>query len=117
PNFPTPRSPDPDGLRVNWDYVSQAGPPMVYLMRFDFERTPGHWQRMSRMGAEYLGWNDKGSLIKNQLDGRVYIWNLKQDRLSVVYQNESVIPRDVLASLHRLDDVPTPLFFVMSPKK
>jgi len=67
--------------------------------------------------AEYFGWNEKGSLIKNLQDGRIYFWNLKQDSLRVAYPDERSIPPGVLVSLHKLDNVPTRLAVAMAPKK
>ncbi len=109
PNMPTPTSPDPDGLRIGWIYQGTTGLPTVY-----FTSIAG---RANREPGYYLGWNDKGSWINNPTDGHIYIWNLRQNRLTVAYPERKDIPSSVLASLHKLDDAPTPLAAAMSQKK
>gem|GEM_PF-3083738 len=101
PNLPTPQSPDPDGLRIGWVYRGTEGGPVLY-----FTSIAG---RLNREAGYYLGWNDKGSWINNATDGHVYIWNLRQNRLTVAYEERNRIPASVLASLHQLEGVPTPL--------
>jgi hypothetical protein len=49
-------------------------------------------------GGEYLGFNEKGSLIRNE-DGKVYYWNFKQQSLTLVANSYKEVPLDVFASL------------------
>jgi hypothetical protein len=49
-------------------------------------------------GGEYLGFNEKGSLIRNE-DGKVYYWNFNQKSLTLVANGFKDVPLDVLASL------------------
>lgn len=43
----------------------------------------------------YLGFNDKGSWIKNDADGKVYVWNLKDRSLTMGAANEYEVPMDL----------------------
>jgi hypothetical protein len=54
--------------------------------------------------VEYLGFNEKGSLIRNMGNGKVYCWKLTNPQtmagtLTVVANNYKEVPLDVLASL------------------
>jgi hypothetical protein len=46
----------------------------------------------------YMGWNQKGSWFKND-DGRVVVWNLKQNSLTVRYKSDQEIPQEEIASM------------------
>jgi hypothetical protein len=45
-----------------------------------------------------MGWNQKGSWFEND-DGRVIVWNLKQDSLTVRYKSDKEIPQEEIASM------------------
>jgi hypothetical protein len=43
----------------------------------------------------YLGFNNKGSWIKNESDGKVYVWNLKELTLTLGAASEYEVPMDL----------------------
>ena len=81
-------------------FIDQSGAPISWLNIYE-----SLWVRFRKTGAYcvYLGFNEKGSYIQNQGDGKVYLWNLKADSLTVVANNFSEVPLDVLASLQNAD--------------
>jgi hypothetical protein len=80
--------------------IDQSGAPISWLLINE-----SLWVHFKKTGAYcvYLGFNEKGSYIQNQGDGKVYLWNLKANSLSVVANNFKEIPLDVLASLQNSD--------------
>jgi hypothetical protein len=48
-----------------------------------------------RSNGTYLGFNDKGSWIRNQGDGKIYIWNLKDQSLTLGAENDAGVPLDL----------------------
>lgn len=83
PNFPGLVS--PLGLRIQWNNYDKGNPQVIM---------PGQDH-----GASYLGWNDRGSWLVGADDGKIYVWNLKQNSLTLVYRNYKLIPQETVASL------------------
>jgi hypothetical protein len=87
PNFP-PLSGMNDGP-IYWTYHTATRPEV-------------HFKIPAADGA-YLGFDDKGSLIQNQGNGKVYRWNLKENSLTVVANRFVEVPLDELAGLKNTD--------------
>lgn len=83
PNFPYLQEPLP-GAPVFW-FVGGNGIEVVF--------------NSPRCSGNYIGYNDRGSWIRNDLDQKVYVWNLQSRTLTVGADNWASIPTDVLLSL------------------
>jgi len=83
PNLPGLVS--PGGLRIQWNNYDKGNPQVIM---------PGQDH-----GATYLGWNDQGSWLVGADDGKIYVWNLRQNSLTMVYKNYKQIPQEAIASL------------------
>ncbi len=45
--------------------------------------------------GSYLGFNNKGSWIRNENDRRVYVWNMKDRTLTLGSENDAGVPLDL----------------------
>lgn len=90
PNMPPPGDMNAPGLPHYWAYLYSSTLPRVYF------RKTGEF-------CVYLGFNEKGSYMQNQGDGKVYLWNLSGKSLTPVADNFKNVPLDVLASLKNTD--------------
>lgn len=91
PNMP-PQPVPPDSQPISWELYTN--PPMVHF-------------RKNGADGLYLGYNDQGSLIHNQGDGKIYLWNLKANTLTVFAKSFNDIPVDTLASLQNPNHIVT----------
>ena len=80
------------------DSANQYNPMLSYTVD---DTGPGSitFMKPNHAVGRYLGFNDKGSWIQNQGDGKVYIWSGQDRTLTVGAQSQDAIPLDVLASL------------------
>jgi|GEM_PF-5389414 len=94
PNLPGMTSPKINGIKLNWNFFggSLSGPWLQI-------RDPS----LRSTSAQYLGWNDEGSLLALD-DGKIYIWNLKQNSLTVRYKGIDDVPSAVIAKLKNNPD-------------
>jgi len=83
PNLPGLVS--PGALRIQWNNYDKGNPQVIM---------PGQDH-----GATYLGWNDQGSWLVGADDGKIDVWNLRQNSLTMVYKNYKQIPQETIASL------------------
>jgi hypothetical protein len=83
PNFPGLVS--PNNLKIQWNNYDKGNPQVIM---------PGQDH-----GATYLGWNDQGSWLVGADDGKIYVWNLRQNSLTMVFKNYKQIPQETIASL------------------
>lgn len=90
PNFPPLTSMNDPSVPIYWT-VGNATKPVVHF------KNPAS-------DVEYLGFNEKGSMIRNMGNGKVYRWNLKENSLTVVANSYKEIPLDELASLQNAPD-------------
>jgi hypothetical protein len=89
PNLPGMASPQITGMKLNWNFFAGSmSQPTLQIMD----------RAMSNISVTYLGWNDEGSLLKGD-NGKIYVWNLKQNSLTVRYKGFDDIPGPVMASL------------------
>jgi hypothetical protein len=89
-NFPPLTSQTEFNVPLTWSYHS-ATRPTVYF------KNPA-------ADGDYLGFNDQGSMVQNQGNGKVYLWNLKENSLTLVANNVNEIPVAVLQSLKNTDE-------------
>jgi hypothetical protein len=80
------------GQKIKWIYDSGFGnAPLVHFLDAAIASGTGK-------PPAYMGWNDKGSWFKND-DGRIIVWNLKQNSLTVRYKSDQEIPPEEIASM------------------
>jgi hypothetical protein len=90
PNFPPLTGMNDPGVPIYWTN-GNATKPVVHF------KNPAS-------DVEYLGFNEKGSMLRNMGNGKVYRWNLKENSLTVVANSYKEIPLDELASLQNAPD-------------
>jgi hypothetical protein len=80
PNMPVLLYPYPNAP-IGWSQGGDLSP------QVNFFRPPSQ--------GTYLGFNAKGSWIKNDADGKVYVWNIKDATLTLGAGNENEVPLDL----------------------
>jgi len=80
------------GQKIRWIYDSGFGnAPLVHFLDASVASSTGR-------PPAYMGWNQKGSWFKND-DGRIVVWNLKQDSLTVRYTSDRDIPPEEISAM------------------
>lgn len=88
PNFPTMIG-DANGLKVRWAFYDAARKNPV-LQVVD--------PATGILAGDYLGWNNEGSwMITN--DGKIRVWNLQSNSLTVRYNNFNELPKATFLAL------------------
>jgi hypothetical protein len=89
--------PDPNlplnGLETDKISVAYSGGSPTPMIRLK-----GHMNR-NNQAASYLGYNDEGSWLANPSDGKIYVYNLSKNSITLKYNISTDIPKTVMASL------------------
>jgi hypothetical protein len=99
PNFPPTLANVPLGtLPVHWEYPDYLHPgSRVFNLSVEvYEVPPGD-------EAMYLGFNERGAWIRDEVDLHIYAWNFRTLKLALLASRLSNVPTDVIASLHNAD--------------
>jgi len=89
PNLPGQFPPPVDGRKVDWiDTTIDPSSVQVTI------NAPGFGGSF----AQYLGWNEEGSLLKDG-KGQIVVWNLRANSLTVRYNSMKDIPTSVIVAL------------------
>jgi hypothetical protein len=94
PNFPWQVS--LVGLRVQWTRYPH-GLPAVWIV--DPQALPATNYGFER--AEYIGWNEQGSWLVAE-NGKIYVWNVKDNSLTNPYNDYKQIPQNIVDSLRNI---------------
>ena len=89
PNFP-PVTQTESNVPLNWSYGTPTRPTV-------------HFKNPAAEG-DYIGFNDRGSMVQNQGNGKVYIWNGGKNTLTVIANNVNDISVGDLESLKNTDE-------------
>ncbi len=99
PNFPPTLANMPLGaLFVHWEYPDYLHPGnRVFNLSVEiYEVPPGD-------EAQYLGFNERGAWIRDEVDLHIYAWNFRTLKLTLLASRLSNVPKDVIALLHNAD--------------
>jgi hypothetical protein len=89
PNLPPIPGMTAPGVPIFWTYGGSTRPAVFF--------------KLPPADGDYLGFDEKGSLIHNQANGKLYRWNLKENSLTVAGNNLKDIPLDELAAMQNTD--------------
>jgi len=86
PNFPPNLANLPTGLPVQWNSTGNTIPSVNLSI---------NGSRVDYRHGSYLGFNDQGSWIESQTDGKIYVWNFANRTLTVGADHRSGVPLDL----------------------
>ena len=93
-------------MPVRWDYYPVGGPMRTTPLVGASVWVPWNGLGIASgtngdLGTTYLGFNERGSWVKDGLDGRIYAWDFKTLSVTLLASQLSRIPRDELLTVRK----------------